>query len=179
MVLSSDTGALTKETKEEADRQILKATEKEERHLNRPNANPSGKEEVAIEQEHPELKKISVSIPYVFQNPLNHRIIKVLEETSNEGSSYSGVKVSREEFENFVKFLKNAECEERIKATGETMNREELRHYYYAPDKGKGSHIKVKLGRGTKPVILSQQGQYLTTGQLEDLKAVIRQKGLL
>ena len=137
-----------------------------------------GKEEAAEKQENPKLEKASLSLLYVFQNSLSHQIIETLKETSNEASSYSGVKISRTELENFVEFLRDAEYEERIHTTEETINKEDLR-YSYAPDQGKGSHTKVKLGRGIKPIILSEQGRLLTTEQLQDLKAAIEQKGLL
>ena len=173
---SFDTGALTKETKEEADHQILKLTKKEESRLNRSNANPSGKEEAAEEQEKPELEKTPVP-PYIFQNPLNHGIVDELKGTSNEDSSYTGINISRKRLENFVEFLKDEELKER-EEVGENISKDLLR-YYYATDQGDGSHIKVKLGYGIKPIILSQQGNWLTVPQLKDLKAAIEQKGLL
>lgn len=175
-ISSFDTDMFTKETKEEADRQILKEAEKEESRLNRSNANPSGRTELAEEQENPKLKKTSTP-PYVFQKPLNHRIIEELKETSNEDTSYSGIKISRERLKNLVEFLKDEEHKERGK-TGETIKKD-LLSYYYAPDQGDGSHAKVKLGHGAKPIILSQQGTWLTTPQLKDLKAALEQKGLL
>jgi hypothetical protein len=173
---SFDTDTLTKEAKEEADRLILKEAEKEESRLKRPNANPAGREEEAAEQENLALKKVPVP-PYVFQNPLRHQIIENLKATSNEDSSYTGIKISRERLKYFVEFLEDTEHKERERAR-ETIKKDCLR-YYYRPDQGDGSHAKAKLGYGTKPIILSQQGTWLTTQQLKDLKDRLEQKGLL
>lgn len=160
--------------KEEARRRINAEKEKDKSHTERPNANPNP----IIEEQQPiedvKGKDKEKKEAYTFQSPLKHSILEDLQETSTEDSSYQGVKISREQLMNFVAFLRAAEKQER---SSEEITLKDL-GYYYDVSAGKGSHTKVKLGRGTKPLIFSQRDD-LTVEQMRDLKTALIFKGLI
>jgi hypothetical protein len=166
-----------RETKAQAEEKLSSADEKATSRLNRPNAAPAPK--AAEEQKsEPEKPKKPAQL-YIFLQPCAHDIIHELEETSNEDSSYAGITISRERLSNFVMFLHAAERAQQTQA-GKVLDDKDDLGYYYREDQGKGSHTKVKLGRGTKPIIMSREGGInLSVNQLRDLKNVLFQKGLM
>lgn len=164
--------------REEARRRIEAEVKKEKSHLERPNANPTPLPEEKEEQQEDIKGKDKVKKEaYVFQFPLTHSILEALQNTSTENSSYEGIRISREQLENFVDFLKQAE---KLESSHQENTLEDSNlGYCYDSSAGKGSHTKVKLGYGVKPIILSQQGRLLTIDQIRDLKIILIQKGLI
>ena len=160
------------ETKQAANLLLEREQEKERSKLNRPNADPSGAESFPTLEEVPQ--KV-VSPFYIFQDLPHHNILDLLKVTTNSHSSFEGISISREELTNFITFLRDKEAQERelILDVTQTLG------YSFDKSGGKGSHAKVSLGEGMKPIILSNAGRELTTEQLIDLKAALVQKGLL
>lgn len=156
---------------------------KEKLKQERPNANsnPITSESLDKELKAEDVSTLDKAKPYIFENQVSHSIITVLKETTNADSSYAGITISRAELENFVKELENLERNERLASSPELAEgREGLLGYSYKKSEGKGSHAKVKFGKGTKPLILSKQGEHkLTIPQLRDLKEILIAKGLI
>jgi len=164
-----------REIKERTDRQIKDKEVKEKSHLERPNANPLGGVVEAQAENHSDEEKGNTGL-YTFSSIPLHGIIDALQGTSDEDSSYVGISISREQLQNFIEFLEQAEKDERT--LNGLADPTDL-GYSYDPSGGKGSHLKVKFGRGTKPVILSDQGRLLIVAQMRDVKDALIQKGLI